>query len=377
MANMRGVEVQRHAQSRHQASPRDWHSRTTKLTLNTLPQNYALHRWRRWRGLPMLRAWVPRAGKRAAGWLLPQQPLSQPASPWLHPPHRHLHVLYRDTHIIVTNKAAGVLSQPDKQTDGVATDQLGLVRAHIKDTAGKPGDAYAGLVHRLDRNVTGCIIIALRSKAAARLSYDFKHRLVSKTYVCMVVGKLRGAGMLADSLEHSQENVTRVLGVGVKKEEQRKGAQGEEKEKGAERESEKALLHYKTLGVFHHRQAGAQTLVQIRLVTGKKHQIRAQLSHLGHPIVGDVKYNAPTRFRDKFLALHCCTLSFRHPSVEPLASRDVVKNEKGDGTQKPQRRRMTVHAPLPETWRARFGDEVVWLVEELQRSTDEQQLPRS
>jgi len=337
----------------------------------------------------MLRAWVPRAGRRAAGWFLPQQqpapasqclsmlrtitspsPPSQAAPCWLHPQHRRLHVLYRDTHIIVTNKAAGVLSQPDRQTDGVATDQLGLVRAHIKDTAGKPGDAYVGLVHRLDRNVTGCMVIALRSKAAARLSYDFKHRLVSKTYVAMVVGKWRGAGMLADNLEQSQDNVTRVLGAGVEK----------------EKESEKALLHYKTLGVFQHPQAGAQTLVQIRLVTGKKHQIRAQLSHLGHPIVGDVKYNAPTRFRDKFLALHCCSLAFRHPSVESLASRDKNGhgNKKGDGDtvgkkidQKPQRRRMTVHAPLPETWRARFGDEVVWLVEVLQRSTSEQQLPFS
>lgn len=309
-------------------------------------------------------------------------PLLHPFSSWLHLRSRHLHVLYRDRHIIVTNKAAGVLSQPDRQTDGVATDQLGLVRAHIKETAGKPGDAYVGLVHRIDRNVTGCMVIALRSKAAARLSYDFKHRLVSKTYVCMVVGKLRGAGMLADKLKHSQENVTRVLGVGLEKEKGRKGlAQGEEKEK----ESEKALLHYKTLGVFQHPQAGAQTLVQIRLVTGKKHQIRAQLSHLGHPIVGDGKYNAPTRFRDKFLALHCCTLSFRHPSVEPPASRDEKGdgNEKGDdGTigkptdQKPLRRKITVHAPLPETWRARFGFEVVWLVEELQRSTGEQQLPR-
>ena len=273
----------------------------------------------------------------------------------------------------MTNKAAGVLSQPDRQTDGVATDQLGLVRAHIKETTGKPGDAYVGLVHRLDRNVTGCMVIALRSKAAARLSYDFKHRLVSKTYVCMVVGKLRGAGMLADNLKHSQKNVTRVLGGGVEKEKQRKGlsdAQGEEK----------ALLHYKTLGVFQHPQAGAQTLVQVHLVTGKKHQIRAQLSHLGHPIVGDVKYNAPTRFRDKFIALHCCTLSFRHPSVEYSASGDANRdiNEKGDDRtlgrpteQKPQRRKMTVLAPLPETWRARFGDEVVWLVEELQRSTGE------
>lgn len=353
----------------------------------------------------MLRAWVPRAGRRAAaGWLLPQEqvggapasqclslllsslplPRLQSFSPWLQPQGRHLHVLFRDPHIIVTNKAAGVLSQPDKQTDGVATDQLGLVRAHIKETMGKAGDAYVGLVHRLDRNVTGCMVIALRSKAAARLSYDFKHRLVSKTYVCMVVGKLRGAGMLADTLEHSQKNVTRVLGGGVEKEKQRKGlsdAQGEEKEKEAK---EKALLHYKTLGVFQHPQAGAQTLVQIRLVTGKKHQIRAQLSHLGHPIVGDVKYNAPTRFRDKFLALHCCTLSFPHPSssVEPPGSRDENGdgNEKGDDRTigKPtdqKRRKMTVHAPLPETWRARFGDEVVWLVEELQRSTGEQQLP--
>eukprot|EP00624_Nannochloropsis_granulata_P003850 evm.model.NODE_2941_length_19835_cov_19.299471.5 len=334
---------------------------------------------------------MPRAGRRAAGWLLPRQQVrtvpasrcfailpssSQPSPSQLRvfgadPQSRPLHVLYRDSHIIVTNKAAGVLSQPDSQTEGVATDQLSIVRAHVKDTTGKPGGAYVGLVHRLDRNVTGCMVIALRSKAAARLSYDFKHRLVSKTYVCMVAGKLHGAGMLADILVHGQENVTKVAEAGAKKEKQSKREE-EEMQK-------KALLHYKSLGIFQHPRGGAQTLVQIRLVTGKKHQIRAQLSHLGHPIVGDIKYDSPTRFRDKFIALHCCTLSFRHPSVEHPASligNDNAKNKDrtlGKPTdQKSQRRKMTVHAPLPETWRARFGDEVVRKVEELQRSTGEQ-----
>lgn len=327
----------------------------------------------------MLKTWMPWAGRRAAGWLLPRQQVRTPPSLsqlhffGAHLQSRPLHVLYRDNHIIVTNKVAGILSQQDRQTDGVATDQLSIVRAHIKDTTGKPGNAYVGLVHRLDRNVTGCMVIALRSKAAARLSYDFKHRLVTKIYVCMVAGKLHGAGTLADILVHGQENVTKVAGAGAKKKRQREREEGE-------KDAEKALLHYKSLGSFQDPGGEAQTLVQIRLVTGKKHQIRTQLSHLGHPIVGDIKYNSPTRFRDKFIALHCCTLSFRHPSLRHPAylvgnDNKIYKDRTlGEPTkQKSQRRNMTVHAPLPEMWRARFGDEVARKVEELQRSTGEPQ----
>lgn len=423
MANM-GVEVLKQRQARLHpthtppvASNLHEHSAPCSLVH---PKNYASHRsCLGGAQAAMLRAWVPGVGRKAAaGWpppltprrLVRPQPLQQgepaPVSrcfsmlrpcfplslPHPAPSHglqtlhgqrrRHLHILYRDAHIIVTNKAAGVLSQPDRQTDGVATDQLGLVRAYIKEATGKPGDAYVGLVHRLDRNVTGCMVIALRSKAAARLSYDFKHRLVSKTYVAMVVGKLRGAGMLADTLEHSKDNVTRVVGLGEEPHRKSGTMLGGEKEKLNEKEIEKALLHYKSLGTFLHPRGGAQTLVQIHLVTGKKHQIRAQLAHLGHPIVGDVKYNAPTRFRDKFLALHCSSLAFRHPLVEKaFVSDEKGGQEGGEGRigkptdKKLQRRKMTVHAPLPETWRARFGNEVVRLVETQQRSIDERLAP--
>lgn len=209
-----------------------------------------------------------------------------------------------------------------------------------------------GLVHRLDRNVSGAMVMALRSKAAARLSYDFKHRLVSKTYVAMVLGVLRGQGTLENTLVHAGDNVTRVKRI------------------PDDDHAPKALLHYKALHTLKHPTAGPQTLVQIDLVTGKKHQIRAQLAHLGHAIVGDVKYGAPGRFRDKSIALHCRSLVFRHPTVEVVA--DEARGQERGRKPSMQRRLLAVHAPVPETWRARFGEEVVELVERMHANTRQQ-----
>lgn len=269
-----------------------------------------------------------------------------------HSPARLLHVLFQDKHLIVSNKAPGVLSQPDARTGAAAAaadDQLSLIREHIRTA--KPGEAYVGLVHRLDRNVSGAMVMALRSKAAARLSYDFKHRLVSKTYVAMVLGVLRGQGTLEDTLVHAGYNVTRVKRI-----------------PDDEDHAPKALLHYKALHTLTHPTAGPQTLVQIDLVTGKKHQIRAQLAHLGHAIAGDVKYGAPGRFRDKSIALHCRSLVFRHPTVEVVA--DEAREQEGGRKPSMQRRLLAVHAPVPGTWRARFGEEVVGLIERMHASTE-------
>lgn len=278
---------------------------------------------------------------------------------------RQLHTLYRDAHIIVISKAAGILSQPDERSIGGATDLLGLVRAYIKKSAGKQNGAYVGLVHRLDRNVTGCMVFALRSKAAARLSYDFKNRLVRKMYVAMVVGTLSGEGLLTNSLVHGRNNVARVMN--------RVNESLQPPSVPSNKKLEQAQLYFKSLGTFYHPRGGAQTLLQIQLISGKKHQIRAQLSHLGHPIVGDVKYKAPTHFRDKFMALHCYSLILRHPSqgsriVKELTSGEgVCGDPKGRKLDHEKRQIMDFYAPLPESWQARFGADVVRCVHELPR----------
>lgn len=307
-------------------------------------------------------------------------------------------VLYEDKHLVVVNKPPGVLSQgaaapaqannSRNSSSDTSIDMLSLVRAYVaagraaaldpaaggKKKTKKPTTkpVYLGLVHRLDRNVSGAMAFAKRSKAAARLGAAFRARDVRKVYVAVVLGEVTTApgrttlchalafdsgGGVGGSREN-RGNVTRVIGdaaaVASPVSSSSSSSSG-----GGPPPKNVGTLHYTPLLVFPHphRRGEKETLLQVELVSGKKHQIRAQLSHVGHPIVGDVKYGAPAALRDRSIALHCRLLAFAHPKRGGEEKEE--EGEQGGGKGKV----VTCHAPVPPAWRARFGEAVVAAVE--------------
>lgn len=191
-------------------------------------------------------------------------------------------VVHLDNHLLVLDKPAGVLSQSAEAGD----DNLQVRgKAFLKIQCDKPGNVYLGLVHRLDRNVSGLMVFARTSKAAARLSNAFLKRTVDKRYLAFVKGTLTGRG----DLEHRLLKAPDERGV-------------IESSKG-----KTAKLSYRTLAT-----GTDGSLLEVELHTGRKHQIRAQLAFSGHPIVGDPLYGS----REVFFrrpALLAGRLGFTHP----------------------------------------------------------------
>ncbi|MCR4556606.1 MAG: RluA family pseudouridine synthase [Saccharofermentans sp.] len=195
-------------------------------------------------------------------------------------------VLYEDNHIIVAIKPAGVLSQSDGSR---SPDMLTVLKAYIKEEYSKPGEVYLGLVHRLDRPVSGVMVFARTSKAASRLSEQIRNRRVEKIYRCVVTGVLEGEGRLEDY---------------ICKDEARNMVTVSDTEKPGFKAS---WLDYRALS-----SKDGFTLAEVKLGTGRSHQIRAQMAHSGHPIVGDQKYGSLDK-RCKDIALEAYKLSFEHP----------------------------------------------------------------
>lgn len=198
-----------------------------------------------------------------------------------------LQVLYEDNHLIAAVKPGGILVQGDISRETCLMD---TVKDYIKKKYNKPGKVFLGLVHRLDRPVSGVVLFARTSKSASRLSEQWRRRSVTKIYWALIYGKMRPpSGHLTSYLEK------RVGGVSLS-----------EKKHG---ESREALLSYRT--VFERRN---RSLLEIHLHTGRKHQIRAQLGAEGCPIVGDFKYGAPARREDGTICLFAKSLTFMHPT---------------------------------------------------------------
>lgn len=195
-------------------------------------------------------------------------------------------VLYEDNHLIVAIKPAGVLSQSDGSN---APDMLTILKAYIKDKYQKPGEVYLGLVHRLDRPVSGVMVFARTSKAASRLSEQIRSRKVEKIYRCVVNGVLEGSGRLENYI--SKDESTNTVTVS-------------DTEKPGYKAS---YLDYKALD-----SKDGLTLVEVKLGTGRSHQIRAQMAHSGFPLIGDQKYGKKDD-RTKDIALEAYKLSFEHP----------------------------------------------------------------
>ena len=166
---------------------------------------------------------------------------------------------------------------------------LTVLKAYIKEEYSKPGEVYLGLVHRLDRPVSGVMVFARTSKAASRLSEQIRNRRVEKIYRCVVTGVLEGEGRL--------ENY-------ICKDEARNMVTVSDTEKPGFKAS---WLEYRALS-----SKDGFTLAEVKLGTGRSHQIRAQMAHSGHPIVGDQKYGSLDK-RCKDIALEAYKLSFEHP----------------------------------------------------------------
>ena len=195
-------------------------------------------------------------------------------------------VLYEDNHIIVAIKPAGVLSQSDGSS---APDMLTILKAYIKEEYSKPGEVYLGLLHRLDRPVSGVMVFARTSKAASRLSEQIRTRKVEKIYRCIVNGVLEGEGRLENFISKDEnKNIVTVI----------------DKEKPGFKTS---YLDYKALVSKE-----GLTMVEVKLGTGRSHQIRAQMAHSGYPLIGDQKYGDKDK-RCKDIALEAYKLSFEHP----------------------------------------------------------------
>ena len=197
-----------------------------------------------------------------------------------------MNIIFIDNHLLVLNKPAGILIQGDKTGDPTLLDEA---RLYLKERFNKPGNVYLGLVHRLDRPVSGVVVFARTSKAAARLSEQFRTKSPKKIYLALAEGEVPTEGEWTDRIV--RKGVTSSIG---------KDAEGQ-----------RAELKFRRLDYD-----GKKSLVEIELATGRHHQIRVQFASRGHPIIGDVRYGSKIKFGDRALALHARSLTIIHPTLK-------------------------------------------------------------
>lgn len=202
---------------------------------------------------------------------------------------KNLNVLYEDNHVIVIEKPADILSQGDKTGDFAITD---VVNEYLKEKYNKPGEAYVGLVHRLDRRVSGVMVLAKTSKAASRLSDDIKNHNMIKYYCVKVEGEIK-----------TKEEWNNVK-LYIAKDEKTNTAYVSKKD-GKESE-----LLYKVLGYDNYK-GKTYTYLYVNLITGRYNQIRLTFSNLGYPVLGDTKYGGS---QNDELGLCCYKMKFIHPT---------------------------------------------------------------
>ena len=203
------------------------------------------------------------------------------------PDHRHLQVLYEDNHLLAINKPAML---PTMGAPAGTPTLLIAAKQYIKEKYQKPGNVYLGVVSRLDAPVTGVVLLARTSKAARRLTEQYREGRVQKTYWALVEGPLSlGGGKCIDWLAPDERHRrVRIVGANLP-------------------EAKQAVLEYQALGATND-----YTLLEVNLLTGRKHQIRIQLSHRNLPILGDRKYGSQTAFPSG-IALHARRLTVAHP----------------------------------------------------------------
>jgi 23S rRNA pseudouridine1911/1915/1917 synthase len=212
-------------------------------------------------------------------------------------------VFHEDNHLLVLYKPAGLLVQAD-QTEDVSLLELG--KAWLKEKWSRPGRVFLGMVHRLDRPVAGVILFCRTSKAAARLSDQFRTGRVRKRYLAVVEGRMKEeSGRLIDHIERREGVSSRIVPPNT---------QG----------GREARLSFVLLDTME-----SKSLVEVQLETGRRHQIRLQLAHIGHPVLGDLRYGASGPLPEKQIALFANELAVDHPT---------------------RRERLVFRSPLPQGW---------------------------
>lgn len=207
-----------------------------------------------------------------------------------------LRVLYEDNHVIVVVKEKNVLSQADNTHD---IDMLTIIKKYLKEKYNKPGNVYLGLVHRLDRPVSGIMVFAKTSKAASRLSDQVRKKEIKKTYMAVVKGIIKkDEDTFVDYLLKLDNGNTIVT----------------TKDKGKE-----SVLTYKVLKRNYEKN---ETLVSIDLKTGRHHQIRVQFASRGYPLCGDQRYGKSDKTQ---MALCAYKLEFIHPTTKQLMKFEIEK----------------------------------------------------
>lgn len=194
-------------------------------------------------------------------------------------------IIFEDNHLLVAYKPKGYLSQSDGSD---APDMLNFLKSYIKEKYNKPGNVFLGLLHRLDRNVEGVMVFAKTGKCASRLSEQIRRGDFDKRYEARVQGKLTGSGRLVNYIiKDGRTNRVTVYDKEVPG-------------------SKRCELEYKAIGYND-----GFTTVDIKLLTGRSHQIRSQFAHAGHPLLGDTKYGG--RRSDDGISLKSYFISFNHP----------------------------------------------------------------
>ncbi len=197
-------------------------------------------------------------------------------------------IIYEDNHLLVVNKRCGDLVQPDPSGESALEDQI---KAFIKVRDQKPGEVYLGVVHRIDRPVSGVVLFAKSSKALVRLNEMIRLRSVDKRYWAIVecCPSVESRELVHHIARDPKSNRSRAYDT-------------------PRPQTKEARLRYTVLGASKN-----YTLLEIELFTGRHHQIRAQLSKIGSPIKGDLKYGAKRSNPDGGISLHSRSMTFDHP----------------------------------------------------------------
>ena len=220
------------------------------------------------------------------------------------PDHNHIEVLFEDNHLLVINKPTGILVQGDAKGDEPLVE---IGKRYIKEKYNKPGAVFLGVVHRLDRPVSGVVVFARTSKALTRMNALFKDRKTKKTYWAIVN-------------QQPPSNSGRLVHWLVKDEKKNKTT-AYNKEHGEGKRSE---LDYKVID-----RQGPYYLIQVNPITGRGHQIRVQLASMGCSIVGDLKYGSPAPNDDGSICLHARMLEFVHPVTKTALKIEAAIPEVG------------------------------------------------
>lgn len=227
-------------------------------------------------------------------------------------------ILYEDNHLLIVNKHCGDLVQPDPSGESALEEQI---KAFIKARDKKPGEVFLGVVHRIDRPVSGAVLFAKTSKALVRLNEMIREGRIGKRYWALTEQTPEPeAGELTHYLlRDGRTNRSRALDM-------------------PKPEAKLGILRYRTLGRSTH-----YTLVEIELLTGRHHQIRAQLAKIGCPIRGDLKYGAKRSIAGGGISLHSRTIAFDHPvrhepvkATAPVPADDNLWNFFMNGPEKTQ-----------------------------------------